>query len=816
MRYPITKWTVIFLVSACLGGYGQPNSPPYLFKGDNSYPPYEFIDETGNPAGFNIDLLHAVAQVMQIPIRVELDTWNQVRFDLETGQIDGITGMYYSKTRSEHVIFSVPFILVSHSIFVRDDASFKTLTDLHNQKILVQAGDIMHDFVRQNNLTQHIIQVENSQIALKHLAAGKGDAALLARLQGLFYVQALGLKNVKTIGPAIEPTEYCIAVKNGNAALVSQINEGLNIVKNNGTYHKIYQKWFGIYEESLILKNIKYFIWGFVFILFFLITGFLWNVSLKIQVARRTSDLNNEIAERIEIEKALRSSEEKYRFLFQTSNDAIYLLYQSKFEIINDKFQSLFKVSLADVQQDEFTFMWLVAEKSKQQIRERQEKLQRGEDVALNYEFTAISTDGTEIEVEASVSYIQYKAGIATLGILRDITARKKLEAEIQQIQKLEAIGTLAGGIAHDFNNVLTAVIGHAEVILSQIETWNPIYDDVLAIKAVGKRAEELTRKILAFSRKQIYTPQVIDLNASIREIERILRRLINEDIHLKFDLTPELPNIKADPGQIEQILINLVINARDAVNQQIQTPQTKQIRIETRSVQTDDWFIANQPHSFINDWIIFSVHDNGIGMDATVKAKIFEPFFTTKEVGKGTGLGLAMVYGIVQQNSARIYVESEINVGSVFKIYWPAAPGKKKTLAEPQKSELVRGSATILLVEDDETILKFTVSALQKLGYAVISARNGREALELLHTGSPQIDLLITDLVMPFMSGWDLARQVEALIAGVRVLYISGYVDNQTIPGGILVDSVNFLQKPYSLHVLSQCIYNLLHPDGN
>jgi len=806
----------IFLVSTCFSVQSQPNSSQFLFKGDNSYPPYEFIDETGNPAGFNIDLLQAVALAMQIPLRVELETWNQVRFDLENGKIDGITGMYYSKARSEHVIFSVPFILVSHSIFVREDAPFKTLTDLKNKKILVQAGDIMHDFVQQNNLTHQIIQVENPQSALSHLAAGKGDAALLARLQGLYYIQEMGLKNVKAVGPTLAPTEYCIAVGTGNAALVSQINEGLHIIKTNGTYHKIYQKWFGVYEESAIFENIKYFIWGFVLILFFLITGFIWNVSLKIQVARRTADLNNEIAERIEIEKALRSSEEKYRFLFQTSNDAIYVLYQGKFEIINDQFKSMFKVAFTDVQRDDFNFMLLVAEKSKTQIRERQEKLQRGENIPLKYEFTAISTDGTEIEVEASVSYIQYKAGIATLGILRDITARKKLEAEIQQIQKLEAIGTLAGGIAHDFNNVLTAVIGHAEVILSQIETWNPIYDDVLAIKAVGKRAEELTRKILAFSRKQIYTPQIIELNTTIRDVERILRRLINENIQLEFDLVPDLPCIKADPGQIEQILINLVINARDAVNQQIQTPHHKQIRIETRPAPPNDWFVANQPHPGIKDWIVFSVHDNGIGMNPAVKAKIFEPFFTTKAVGKGTGLGLAMVYGIVQQNKARIFVESEINVGSVFKIYWPAAPGTNKPLAEPQNSELVRGSATILLVEDDETILKFTVSALKKLGYHVIPARHGKEALELLHATSPRIDLLITDLVMPFMGGWELARQVEALVPGIPILYISGYADNQTIPGGILVDSVNFIQKPYSLHVLSQCIYNLLQPKAN
>ncbi len=501
-----------------------------------------------------------------------------------------------------------------------------------------------------------------------------------------------------------------------------------------------------------------------------------------------------DISEHKAAEAALKESEKRYRHLIEHSSDAIYLLYERKFEVINEKFKQIFEVTLEDVNLPGFDFSQLVAAKSKPFIEERFQRVRKGETLPPSYEFTAVSKSGKEIEVEASVSYIHYKNGIATQGIIRDITERKRLERQLYQAQKMEAIGRLAGGIAHDFNNLLTVIQGYSELLLSGIDENDKSYKSILQIDKATKRAESLTQQLLAFSRKQIMKPKVLDFNELITESEKMLKRLIGEDIELVKILDPELGNIQADPGQMEQVFMNLAVNARDAM------PEGGKITIETRNILLDDDYCTLHPEVKPGNYVRFSITDTGMGMDKHVQSQIFEPFFTTKGKGKGTGLGLSTLYGIIKQSNGYIYVYSEPGEGTTFKIYLPMVTGKVESRRREQLSEEnLSGTETILVAEDEEEVRQLVRKTLQEKGYTVIAAPHGEEAVQLFNSYNGKIDLILTDVVMPKMSGRELANRIRSAHPDMNILFMSGYTDNAIVNHGILDKETNFIQKPFT-----------------
>ncbi|MCK4942338.1 MAG: PAS domain S-box protein, partial [Candidatus Aminicenantes bacterium] len=519
-----------------------------------------------------------------------------------------------------------------------------------------------------------------------------------------------------------------------------------------------------------------------------------------------------DITERKQAEDALRKSEEKYRNLIQHSNDAIYLLYNKKFEIINDKFQEIFGLTLKEINKKGFNFIDLVAPKSKPLIKKRERRLAEGEKLEPRYEFTAISRDAKEIEVEVSTSYIKYKDGIATQGILHDITARKNLEQQLRHSQKMESIGRLAGSIAHDFNNLLTVINGHAELALMKCAKDHPLYKNTVQILDAGKKAENLTKQLLAFSRKQITIPKIVDINILISDLDKMMQRLISEDISMETILIQDISQIKADPTQIEQILMNLIVNARDAIHQQTDLTCKKKITIETDQVYLDESFTSRHVGSQTGLHIIIAVSDTGIGMDEETKSKIFEPFFTTKEIDGSTGLGMATVYGIIKQNQGSIFVYSEPGQGTTIRIYWPSTKEKKvpELTEETSKGNLV-GNETILVVEDDLGVRNFTNVVLKELGYTVFKASNGKKALDLIKKKKLQMDLVITDLIMPEMNGKELATALKKVYPEIRILYTSGYTNNHIVHSGVLDEDINFIHKPYSYQTLAQKVREIL-----
>jgi len=388
------------------------------------------------------------------------------------------------------------------------------------------------------------------------------------------------------------------------------------------------------------------------------------------------------------------------------------------------------------------------------------------------------------------------------------------LEEQLRQAQRIEAIGNLSSGIAHDFNNLLTVINGHAEFALMKMEKNHPLQKEVKSILGAGKRAENLIKQLLAFSRKQVYEAKVIDVNRVITGLDKMMRRLIGEDIQMEMHIGSDIPMIKADPTQIEQILMNLIVNARDAVKERAESTAEaeKRIIIETGRVYLDESYTAGHPGAQEGLFVLLIVSDTGMGMDAEAKEKIFEPFFTTKEKGKGTGLGMSTVYGIVKQNNGNIYVYSEPGQGTTIKVYWPStAEVKAPEAAGIIKEDILTGKETILLVEDDEQVRKFSAAILKELGYEVLQAGNGKKALELIKEKQVQVDLLLTDMIMPQMNGRELAGKLKEMFPAAGILYTSGYTDTHFMHGGALEEGIHFIQKPYSFQGLGRKVRTAL-----
>ncbi|MGQ9699001.1 MAG: response regulator [Armatimonadota bacterium] len=398
----------------------------------------------------------------------------------------------------------------------------------------------------------------------------------------------------------------------------------------------------------------------------------------------------------------------------------------------------------------------------------------------------------------------------------RDVTEQVALEEQLRQAQKMEAVGRLAGGVAHDFNNLLMAMTGYADLLLRAMPQNDPHRRYVGEIQKAAQRAAALTQQLLAFSRKQILSPKILDLNTSVIDIERMLSRLIGEDVELITDLAPDLGLVKADPHQIDQVILNLVVNARDAM------PEGGKLIIRTGNVYLNEQFARTHPDAVPGEYVMLSVTDTGCGMYADTLSLVFEPFFTTKPTGKGTGLGLSTVYGIVRQSGGYIDVESEVGKGSTFRIYLPrVTEASTDRSANNPYDDLPGGSETVLLVEDEDTVRSVVRGALQSSGYTVLEASNGEDALAVCSRHEGPVHLVVTDVVMPGMSGRELVERLTERIPNLRVLYMSGHTDDSVLRRGVMAGGGAFLQKPFSAEVLVRKVREVLDApldkrDGN
>jgi len=425
--------------------------------------------------------------------------------------------------------------------------------------------------------------------------------------------------------------------------------------------------------------------------------------------------------------------------------------------------------------------------------------------------YRIIAKNGSEKIISSWTFIVRDNDGSIThyKGIVEDITERRLLEEQVRQSQKMEAIGTLAGGIAHDFNNILTTIIGTANLALTEVDKDSPFREDFSEIRKAGDRAASLTRQLLAFSRKQIIQPKNLNLNDVLEDVEKMIDRLIGEDIELTMIQRSELWQVKADPSQIEQIIMNLTANARDAMS------GGGILTIETANLELDEVYFR---HHGIKEgrpgaYVMLAVSDTGVGMDKEIQKHLFEPFFTTKEIGRGTGLGLSTVYGIVQQNKGLIWVYSEPGQGSTFKIYFPRV--EENVSSERQEASSVvdlGGSETILIIEDDDSLRALVLNILKRKGYKILEAENGEDAIEVAEAHDGPIDLMITDVVMPKMGGQEVAKLLKQHYPHIKVIYMSGYTDSTIANHGILETGLNFVQKPFTPEVLAGKVREILN----
>ena len=524
-----------------------------------------------------------------------------------------------------------------------------------------------------------------------------------------------------------------------------------------------------------------------------------------------------DITERKRVEDALLESEKKYRNILENIEDGYYEVDTAgNFTFVNKSTCRILGYS-ADELMVKNNREYTDDNNAKNMLKVYKEVYRTGIPTKA-YDWELIRKDGSKCFVETVVSLITDSNNVKTgfRGIARDITERKqaeeeraKMEEQYRQAQKMEAIGQLAGGIAHDFNNMLNIILGYSQIALMKLEPSSPLHADIREIESAGKRSADLVRQLLAFARKQTIAPKVLDINNTVAGMLNMLRKLIGEDIDLLWMPAANLWPVKMDPAQIDQILANLAVNARDSIS------GVGRITIETGNAEFDDLYCAQHTGFVPGQYLLLAVSDNGCGMDKETLERIFEPFFTTKETGKGTGLGLATVYGIVKQNNGFINVNSEPGKGTTFKIYLPRHGKEDTATNEPRAhTKPLTGTETVLLVEDDEALLKMAEIMLKGLGYEVLTAGTPGGALQLAGQYAGEIHLLVTDVVMPEMSGLDLQKRLTALRPDMKFLFMSGYTANVIAHRGILDEGVDFLQKPFSMNDLASKVRKALEKE--
>jgi two-component system sensor histidine kinase EvgS len=767
--------------------------PTIIVGADLHYPPFEFVDENGHLTGFNYDLMNAVASATGLRIQFKPDQWTKTVEKLEHGQIDMIQGMFFSPDRAAKFSFSAPTV-VSHCVSVVRKNSIEPpdrLEDLARLRLVVEENDIMHDFVRRNNLASNTIAVVSQESALLEVVTGRRDCALVSRMTAAWLIRKNSWANLEMAKKPLLSPKYCFATRQSRRGLLAKLNEGLKIIENSGEYHRIVERWFGVEQDSAreLKKLLRYVLIITGPLILALFVFFFWSWSLKQQVLKKTEDL--------------RKSEEQFRSLIEGAPFGVFVQTRGQFSYLNQTMLNLLGLSspaemlgkpVIDAFNPEF------------QVEVSQRILQ------LNFEKLAqepmrnsiVRSDGQALQVEVSAVPTHFAGEDGALVFVRDISHQLELEARLLQSSKMEAVGQLAGGVAHDYNNMLSVILGYTELALSRIPSDDPVHQNLTEIYAAATRSADITAQLLAFARKQIVTPKVLLINRNIEGMLKMLSRLIGEDIKLIWEPGQDIFPIKIDPIQLDQILANLCVNARDAIS------GSGEVKISTqnRTLDLDD----DENTIPSGNYVVLTVSDNGCGMTHLVKEKIFEPFFTTKELGRGTGLGLATVYGIIKQNNGHIIVTSSPRVGTSFEILFPMAQTEESEHHATDSKEVPKGKKqTILLVEDEEAILKLTRKVIEGFNYQVIAANFPSAALEIVKDGNQQIDLLITDIVMPEMNGKELYLKIKSLRPGIKVLFVSGYTAEIVGSEELHGNDVDFIEKPFAIKELARKINEVI-----
>jgi len=864
-----------------------------------SYYPYTYVNEDGVPDGFSIDLAKAVTKIMGMELKVSVDTWERARAALENGEIDLLPMMAYSEKRDTIFDFSVPHTIAYDAFFTRiDSKKISSVVDLSGKKVIVMKNDQAHDYLRsvKNVAPENLILIDGLPKALRLLASGKGDVALMPKLVGLIAKMDLNLTNLSKNPAIIEDYNrpFGFAVKEGNKLLLERLSQGLSIVKKSGQYDEIYEKWFAAIDpKELTLKSALKYIAGLFLALFAIGSALaLWSFSLRKQVAVRTRNLEDEIIERKQAEMRFRQVTDAIREVFWLGSadwKQIYYISPGYEEVWGKSCEDLYKhpmswfeslveedrpkimacirdkigndigvIQFPDyrVRRPDGSIAWVSArafpvmdssgrpyriagiaeniterKQTEEALRTSHERFltvlnsidatvyvsdMETHEILFMNEFmiksfgrdmtgeicwavfrgeseTCPHCNNNQLIDENGKStgvcvwqgknpitdkwYINYDRAIewtdgqlVKLQIATDITTLKGMEEELRQAHKMEAVGTLAGGIAHDFNNILGIIIGNTELALDDIPEWNPARTNLSEIKIASLRAKDVVRQLLSFSRKSEQQRRAVNITPIINESLQLIRASIPSTIEIRSDITTDPALIMADPTQIQQVIINLCTNATQAMEQKggILAVNLTSVELNGESWGMDNGIVAGRH-------IQVTVSDTGEGVNSEIKDKIFDPYFTTKEVGQGSGMGLAIVHGIVKNHDGAIAIDSESGKGTTITVVFPVC--REEYVEEKSElDELPTGDERILHVDDEKSIVKMTEQLLARLGYHVHSRMNPIEALELFQTKPDHFDLVITDMTMPQMTGVQLAEKIIDIRKDIPIIITTGY----------------------------------------
>jgi two-component system cell cycle sensor histidine kinase/response regulator CckA len=597
---------------------------------------------------------------------------------------------------------------------------------------------------------------------------------------GAYTIEQRGFRNIVRSGPLFATLQGSIAIAKGNDALVTDINRALDALREDGTIDRVLAKWRP--KEVVFISRERMramFVLAIAVILALLLLG-----ANAIRKQRRAQAKHRQAEERIHL----------LAQVVENAHDVVFTVDRDGYCLSMNRAGQLISGFEAETSQG-IHWTQLVVPEHRQAASTRLAAVLAG-DAVPRFEADIVSRERQRLTLELDVHPIYGQSTIVgAQGIARDVTVRKKLEAQLLQAQKMEAVGRLAGGVAHDFNNILTVIMTSAELAAAELEMEDPLRRDLQQILAAAHSAASLTRQLLIFSRKSVATPTVIELNEAIRRLGKMLQRLVGEDIEITFVWRPDAGYVKVDPTQLEQVVMNLVVNARDAM------PMGGKLTIETGVVTVTDEVIQTYGLHTAGEFATLAIADTGIGMTPEVQAQIFEPFFTTKDSSKGTGLGLATVDGIVRQAGGFVTLDSAPGVGTTFTVHLPKiAPREAAAPTNGRTGATERGSGTILFVEDDDAVRAVGARALRERGYIVLTARSAESAVRAFHEHPSRIDLLLTDVVMPGKDGRSLATQLRLTDRNLRVIFTSGYINDQLALEGIQADGAPLIQKPYAL----------------
>ncbi|MGO9895810.1 MAG: PAS domain S-box protein [Bryobacteraceae bacterium] len=510
---------------------------------------------------------------------------------------------------------------------------------------------------------------------------------------------------------------------------------------------------------------------------------------------------------RRDLESTVQQSERLVRALLESVSQAIIGIdLEGEIVLVNNRAQEMFGYTREELLGSSLELLLPEARRTAHQ-RQRSSYFDQPHTrpMGIGMDLAGSRKNGSEFPVEVSLSFVESPEGVFGIAFVTDISQRKTLEQQLMHAQKMEAVGRLAGGVAHDFNNMLTVISGYSRMILDDLPAGSELRGYLEETLKAADRAASITSQLLAFSRRQVMQAAVVDVNHIISRAEKMLRRLIGEDIELELSLANALDPIRADPNYLEQAIVNLAVNARDAM------PAGGRLRIHTTAIALDESFTRTHPALRPGPFLRIDVSDTGHGMDATTVAHIFEPFFTTKERGKGTGLGLATVYGMVQQTGGDVQVTSQPGHGSTFHLYFPTVVESLSATPEQPSAGAGAGFETVLVVEDEAAVREFTAKVLRQLGYQVLTASGGDEAIRVSDAHSAGIAALITDVIMPGMSGRQVADELKRRRTGIKVLFVSGYTEDMIADHGMLEAGVDFLAKPFHLEDLARKLREVL-----